>query len=154
MSLHKEINFESEVCEHLATSGWFHEENDAAKYDRTRCLFPEDVMAWVQATQPDAWDAIVKNHGTQAADTVLDRLSKSLDDRGTLGVLRHGIEMLGLRGKLSLAQFKPALAINEDILTRYAANRLRVIRQVHYSQQNENSIDLVLFLNGIPVATV
>ena len=55
--------------------------------------------------------------------------------------------------KLKLAEFKPALAINPDILARYAANRLRVVRQVRYSQHNENSIDLVLFLNGLAVAT-
>jgi type I restriction enzyme R subunit len=55
---------------------------------------------------------------------------------------------------MQLAQFKPALAMNPDLQTRYAANRLRVVRQVRYSQHNENSIDLVLFLNGIPVATV
>ena len=53
-----------------------------------------------------------------------------------------------------MAQFKPALAMNPDIMQRYAANRLRVVRQVRYSLHNENSIDLVLFLNGIPVATV
>jgi type I restriction enzyme R subunit len=117
-------------------------------------LFPEDVLAWVQSTQPQSWDAIVKNHGTNSADTLLNRLRDSLDQRGTLDVLRQGIEMLGLRGKLSFAQFKPALAMNPDILARYAANRLRVVRQVHYSQHNENSIDLVLFLNGLPVATV
>ena len=69
-------------------------------------------------------------------------------------MLRHGIEMMGLRRKLPLAQFKPALAINPDILARYAANRLRVVRQVQYSLHNENCIDLVLFLNGLPVATV
>jgi type I restriction enzyme R subunit len=69
-------------------------------------------------------------------------------------VLRHGVEMLGLRQPLKLAEFKPALAINPDILARYAANRLRVVRQVRYSLHNENSIDLVLFLNGMPVATV
>ena len=68
--------------------------------------------------------------------------------------LRHGIELLGLRQPLTLAQFKPALAINPDILARYAANRLRVVRQVRYSLHNENCIDLVLFLNGLPVATV
>ena len=77
-----------------------------------------------------------------------------MNTRGTLDVLRHGIEMLGLRQKLPLAQFKPALAMNPEILTRYAANRLRVVRQVRYSVHNENCIDLVLFLNGIPVATV
>jgi len=152
--MHKEVNFEDEICDHLASNGWLYGDGDAAKYDRTLALFPDDVVAWAQATQPKAWDAIVKNHGTQAADTLLSRLRDSLDRRGTLDVLRHGLEMLGLREKLSVAQFKPALAMNPDILARYAANRLRVVRQVRYSLQNENCIDLVLFLNGIPVATV
>jgi type I restriction enzyme R subunit len=154
MNLHREINFETEICEHLAANGWLYAGGDGAGYDRARALFPDDVLAWVQTTQPKEWDAIVKNHGSQAGDTLLTRLRDSLDQRGTLDVLRHGIEMLGLRGKLSLAQFKPALAMNPDILARYAANRLRVMRQVRYSQHNENCIDLVLFLNGLPVATI
>ncbi|MCC7419307.1 MAG: type I restriction endonuclease subunit R [Planctomycetaceae bacterium] len=153
MSLHKEVNFESEICGHLAAQGWLYAENDNARYDRALALFPEDVLAWVQATQPKAWDAIVKNHGANAADTLLTRLRDSLDQRGTLDVLRHGIELLGLRGKLPLAQFKPALALNPEILERFAANRLRVVRQVRYSLHNENNIDLVLVLNGVPVAT-
>ncbi len=151
--LHREIHLETEICEHLTANGWLYEAGDAAKYDRARALFPEDVLAWVQATQPKAWDAIAKNHGSHATETLLTRLRDQIDQRGTLDVLRHGIEMLGLREKLALAQFKPALAINPEILARYAANRLRVVRQVRYSLHNENSIDLVLFLNGVPVAT-
>ena len=89
-----------------------------------------------------------------AETTLLDRIRKQLDDRGTLDVLRHGVELLGLRQPLQLAQFKPALAMNPDLQAKYAANRLRVVRQVRYSVHNENAIDLVLFLNGIPVATV
>jgi type I site-specific restriction-modification system R (restriction) subunit len=50
-----------------------------------------------------------------------------------------------------VAQFKPALGMNPELQARYAANRLRVIRQVRYSVHNENSLDLVLFLNGCPV---
>jgi type I restriction enzyme R subunit len=61
--------------------------------------------------------------------------------------------MLGLREKVAMAQFRPALAMNEAITARYATNRLRVVRQVRYSMHSENSVDLVLFLNGIPVAT-
>lgn len=152
MSLHTEINFENEIGEYLADHGWLYSASDEG-YDRPRALFPDDVIAWVRETQPSAWEAIEKNHGGAAADTLLTRLRESLDQRGTLDVLRHGIELLGLRGKLSLAQFKPALAMNPDILARYAANRLRVVRQVHFSPQNQQSIDLVLFLNGIPVAT-
>ena len=77
MSLHKEINFENEICEHLAAHGWLYAEGDAAKYDRARALFPEDVLAWVQATQPKAWEALAKNHGAHAAETLLTRLRDS-----------------------------------------------------------------------------
>ena len=153
MSLHKEITFEGEICAHLEQHGWLYAEGDAAKYDKARALFPEDVLAWVQATQPQAWETLGKNHGAAAAETLLTRLRDQLGQRGTLDVLRHGIEIVGLRQPVKLAEFKPALAINADILARYAANRLRVVRQVKYSLQNENCLDLVLFLNGVPVAT-
>lgn len=153
MSIHKEISFETEICHYLADHGWLYAEGDAAGYDRARALFPADVLAWVQATQPKAWETLSKNHGAQAAEILLTRLRDQLDQRGTLDVLRHGIELLGLKAPLKLAEFKPALAINPDILARHAANRLRVVRQVRYSLHNENSIDLVLFLNGLPVAT-
>jgi len=154
MSLHKEINFENEICDHLATHGWLYAETDAARYDKARALFPEDVIAWVQSTQPKTWEILLKNHGTQASETLLTRLRSSIDMRGTLDVLRHGFEMMGLRHPLQLAQFKPAQTLNPDILAKYAANRLRIVRQVRYSLHNESCIDLVLFLNGLPVATV
>jgi type I restriction enzyme R subunit len=153
MSLHKEISFEDEICAHLAAHGWRHAAGDAALYDRSRALFPSDVRAWVEATQPKAWEALTRNHGAAAEAVLLDRIRKQLDDRGALDVLRHGIEMIGLKERLTLAQFKPALAMNPDILARYDANRLRVVRQLRYSTANENCIDLVLFLNGLPVAT-
>jgi len=153
MSIHKEIAFEEEICDHLGSHGWIYVEGDSSRYDRARALFPDDVLAWVQGTHPQAWEALVKNHGAQAGETLLNRLRDSINQRGTLDVLRQGIEMLGVKGKLPLAQFKPALALNPEIQARYQANRLRVVRQVRYSLHNENSIDLVLFLNGIPVAT-
>ncbi|ERI51891.1 hypothetical protein N878_05745 [Pseudomonas sp. EGD-AK9] len=153
MSLHKEVSFENEICEHLAANGWLHAAGDAQAYDRARALFPADLLDWVKNTQPKAWEALSKNHGAAAEAVLLDRLRKSLDERGTLDVLRQGIELLGLRQPLQLAQFKPALSMNPELTARYAANRLRVVRQVRYSLACENSIDLVLFLNGIPVAT-
>lgn len=153
MSLHKEVSFENEICEYLAANGWLHAPGDAHAYDRARALFPADLLDWVRNTQPKAWEALSKNHGAAAEAVLLDRLRKSLDERGTLDVLRHGIELLGLRQPLQLAQFKPALSMNPELTAKYAANRLRVVRQVRYSLACENSIDLVLFLNGIPVAT-
>lgn len=61
---------------------------------------------------------------------------------------------LAFSSRLTCWQFKPAFGINADITARYAANRLRVVRQVRYSLHNDNAIDLVLFLNGVAVATV
>ena len=87
MSLHKEISFEDEICGYLAAHGWLYVEGDAALYDRARALFPSDLIAWVQATQPKAWETLVKNHGTGAEAMLLDRIRKQLDDRGTLDVL-------------------------------------------------------------------
>jgi type I restriction enzyme R subunit len=154
MSLHKEIEFENDICAHLSANGWLYDADDAKAYDRARALFPADILAWVQLTQPNAWDALTKNHGAAAEAVLLDRIRKQLDDRGTLDVIRFGVELLGLRQPLILAQFKPALGMNPELQAKYAANRLRVVRQLHYSTANENSLDLVLFLNGIPVATV
>lgn len=153
MNLHKEISFEDEICEFLGSHGWLYAAGDAAAYDRSLALFPADLLAWVQGTQPKAWETLSKNHGARAGEMLLLRLRDQLDRRGTLDVLRQGIELLGLTQPLKLAEFKPALAINADILARYEANRLRIVRQVRYSLHNENCLDLALFLNGIPVAT-
>ena len=155
MALHNEIEFELDICKHLAAHGWLYgapgSEGDASGYDTARALYPSDLLAWVKITQPAAWDALVKTHGAAAEAMLLDRLRKALDERGTLNVLRVGIDMLGLKAPLKLAQFKPALAMNPDLQARYGANRLRVVRQCRTN--HDDIMDLVLFLNGIPVAT-
>ena len=154
MSLHKEMHLEQEIAEHLGRQGWIYEQGVSAQYDRARALFPEDVLAWVQESQPEAWQALAKGHGLHADTRLLDQLRQNLDTRGTLDVLRNGIELFPVRSKIVLAQFRPASGINAVIMTRYRASRLRVVRQVRYSEANENCIDLVFFLNGIPVAAV
>ena len=153
MSLHKEIAFEEDICAHLAVQGWLYKLDAAARYDRARALFPDDLVAWLQATQPDAWTELEKSYGAAAATTLADRLRAALDKFGTLALLRDGLDIVGLKQRVALCQFRPALGMNAALQARYAANRLRVVRQVRYSLHNENSIDLVLFLNGIPVAT-
>ncbi|HUP82495.1 MAG TPA: DEAD/DEAH box helicase family protein [Pirellula sp.] len=154
MTIHTEINFENAICGHLANHGWLDADGDASRYDRARALFPDDVLAWLRESQPDAWEAATKSHGANAGEVIVSRLRDSINQRGTLDVLRTGFEMLGQRSKLSMMQVKPALEINPQIMARYAANRLRIVRQVRFSLHNENSIDLVLFLNGLPIATV
>ena len=153
MSLHKEIAFEDGICAHLAAHAWHYEPDAAARYDRALALFPDDLAGWVQDTQPAAWASLTAAHGARATTALADRLRAALDKQGTLHLLRNGLDMVGLRQPIALCQFKPALAMNADLQSRHAANRLRVVRQLRYSLHNENSIDLALFLNGIPVAT-
>ncbi|MGJ7529051.1 type I restriction endonuclease subunit R [Variovorax sp. GB1P17] len=155
MNLHQEHHFEREICAHLAANGWLYAEGDAAQFDRTHGLFLPDLLAWVETTQTDSWQRLSRTHGSALPQVLAERVRKSMNERGTLDVLRRGVEMLGLREPLELAQFKPALAINPNIQAKYAANRLRVVRQVCHSPNSpKDELDLVLFLNGIAVATV
>jgi len=153
MSIHKEIHFEDEICADLAAAGWLYDAGDAARYDRALALFVDDVVEWIKASQPKTWASIETSHGAAAPKVVAERLRKALDSQGTLSVLRGGFDMIGLKAAVAMCQFKPALGMNAELQAKYAANRLRVVRQVHYSVHHENSIDLVLFVNGIAVAT-
>ena len=153
MSVHKEVSFEDEICAHLAAHGWLYEADAWTRYDRVRAIYTPDLVAWVAESQPDAWAALTARHGDKAAVALAERVRTQCDTLGVLQVLRHGVEMMGVKGAVLLAQFRPAFGTNAAILARYAANRLRVVRQLHYSTANENSIDLGLFLNGIPVGT-
>jgi type I restriction enzyme R subunit len=151
--IHNELAFEDGICAHLAAHGWLYDPTAATRYDRAHALFPEDLAAWLQQTQPDAWDSLTKAHGAATLAALADRLRTALDKQGTLALLRDGLDIVGLKQRLSLCQFRPALGMNPTLEARYAANRLRVVRQVRYSLHGQDSLDLVLFLNGIPVAT-
>ncbi|WP_305803437.1 type I restriction endonuclease, partial [Thiolapillus sp.] len=150
---HHEIHLESHIVDQLKQQGWL--EGDHQHYDRARALYPGDVIGWIQDTQPEAWEKLRRVHGADAETTVLDRLVKTLASRtcGTLEVLRRGFSVAGA-GALAMSQAKPEDSRNETVTARYTANRLRVVRQLRYSLDNENAIDLVFFINGLPVATV
>lgn len=153
-NLHQEHHFEFAICQHLGDNGWLYTEGDAALYDRQNALYVPDLLAWIEATQPESWQQLSKTHGASLPKMLAERVRKCLNEQGTLEVLRRGVEMVGLKKPLALVQFKPALAINPTIQQHYAANRLRVVRQVHHSLNNaRDALDLVLFVNGIAVAT-
>ncbi|WP_025841006.1 type I restriction endonuclease subunit R [Asaia platycodi] len=153
-TLHQEHHFETEICQSLASQGWLYAQGDAALYDRTNALFMPDLLAWIEETQSESWQRLTKTHGALLDERLAERVRKNLNERGTLDVLRRGVEMLGLKEPLMLVQFRPALAINPVIQKHYEANRLRVVRQVRHSVHNpQDAVDLVLFVNGVPVST-
>lgn len=147
----KEIGFEEFIERHLVSKNGFRQ-RDATKYDKALCLDQGLVLDFIKSTQPDAWQKMEAQHGEKAALMITARLAEEVAARGILDVLRNGIADHGIR--FSLAYFKPATGFNEDARWQYEGNILSVIRQVKYSGKNENSIDMVLFLNGLPVITI
>ncbi|MCC9055243.1 DEAD/DEAH box helicase family protein [Microbacterium sp. F2E] len=164
---HLESVLENEIAEHLAATGWLYSPTDAG-YDRELALFPEDVLGWLEDSQPTEFAKVVRPADTEtqreaAGRGILSRLAKSLDNDplkngGTIRILHEGFAMVPQQGgavKFRLAQFRPATTNNPETLDTYAKMRVRVMRQVHYSAKHLNkALDLVLFVNGIPVATV
>lgn len=158
MDQHKEIAFEKEIAEHLAGHGWHYSLNDAG-YDRERAMFPEDVFDWLAETQPEQLEKVVKAGSgdiTKQQSQLLDRIVKVLDTPlesggGTLNLLRKGFSHLA--AKFDMCVFRPESTLNEKRNADYAAVRVRVMRQVHFSTADQRSVDLVFFVNGLPVAT-
>lgn len=120
-------------------------------YNRLLCIIPGDAIAFVQATQPNEWNKLKNQYGEEAKERFLQRLSKEIERRGTLDVLRKGIKDVG--AKIQMAYFHPSSGLNPDLQKKYLANIFSVIRQLKYSLQNEKSLDLVIFLNGLPTLT-
>ena len=156
MADYNEIRFEQEIAEHLAAHGWLYSPSDEG-YDRERALFPEDVFGWLEDTQPDELAKVLKQDTPAEREQVLNRLLKVLETPlesggGTLNMLRKGFSHISAR--FDMCQFKPESTLNPATLERYGHVRVRVMRQVHYSTATNHSLDLVLFVNGLPVATL
>ena len=120
-------------------------------YDRALCLLPRDAVDFVLATQPKEWKQLEQHHGEAVKEQFLKRLASEIERRGALDVLRNGVKDSGC--KFQLAYFRPASGLNEEIRRLHAANLFAVVRQLRYSTKNEKSLDLLLFLNGIPIFT-
>ncbi len=122
------------------------------EYDPSLYLIPGDVLDFVWASQPKEWERLKQHYGTEVKDRFLKRLAAEIERRGALDVLRRGIKDAGC--KFDLAYFRPSSGLNEELQKRYQANLFSVVRQLRYSQKDEKkSLDLAIFLNGIPIFT-
>ena len=130
--------------------GSFHKRR-SSDYDRGLCLIPADVVDFLLATQPKEWAKLKQHYGADVKPRFLGRLSREIARRGALDVLRNGVKDSGC--KFRLAYFRPASGLNEELQRLHGANLFAVARQLHFSEATEQSLDLVLFLNGIPIFT-
>jgi type I restriction enzyme R subunit len=149
---HYESTLEKLIVEHLVENGW--NEGNLSNYSRDSGLDLEELKLFILNTQGSEWERLQSIHGGTdiAWKKFSDRLFKELDARGTIDVLRKGVIDLGVR--FQLAFFTPAHDLTPENREKYNANRVTVTRQIKMSESNvDDSIDLVFFLNGIPVAT-
>lgn len=149
--IHTEKTFEEAIEQHLLSAGSY-TKGKADMYNRDLALFPESLLRFLRASQANEWAKLEAIHGPFTEEKLIERLTKELDTNGTLHVLRKGITDHGC--KFSLAYFQPETGLNPDTQVQYNQNILEVTRQVKYNPKNENSLDMVLSLNGIPVATI
>lgn len=158
-----EKNFEDDVETILGLGGWrtFASNAEAqADYDRKAALKVDSLVEFVQKTQPEEWAKIEGLYGARTRERFVKRLVDELephDNRGgVVNVLRHGIRMAP-GAHFRLCFFEPATKKNPDAWGRYRDNRFEVVRQLRYGtlpDDIDNSVDIVLFLNGIPVVTM
>ena len=170
-----ESAFQNDMINQLVANGWLLGKPE--NYNRKLALYEEDVLGFVKETQNVQWQKFCALYPNNPEQKFLERVATQLNKAdpnaankemrtfGTLGVLRHELRDRGTR--FSLCQFKPEHDLNPDTLARYQQNRCRVVPELVYSpwataehlaqtggKAKAWRIDLVLFVNGLPIATL
>lgn len=151
----KETQFQQDIISAMTAQGWL--TGPASGYDRTRALYSEDFLAYFKEAWPERWEKFAKANPVKSEEVLLQKLVAELDKHGALEVLRHGFKLPAV--KIEACSFQPDHGMNPETLQRYACNRLRVVPEVSYSPHYREGeynprLDLVLFVNGIPTATL
>ena len=147
----REKRFEQDIEELLLTHGGY-QKGDPRAFDREKALDVGTFVRFVQASQPKEWARYEKMYGADSERQLVERFCREVKQVGLLRVLRQGFTDRGVRFRAVF--WKPETSFNPTTRAQYEANILHCTRQLHYSLTNENSIDIVLFVNGIPVVTM
>lgn len=149
---HYEHHLETYIVERLHCSGW--KVGESKNYHTEYALYPEDLIAWIKATQPKKWEKLYALNGSETEKRILDRLDDELNKKGTIHIFRNGFNMAGA-GTIEISESAPEDQRNQAVIERYNANILRVVPQLKYHPSKDSGIlDLVFFINGLPMATM
>jgi type I restriction enzyme R subunit len=149
--IHTEQTFEEAIENSLLEKGGY-VRGFSKDFDVQIGMFPSYAIGFIQQSQPKEWTKISGIHKTEVEQKVIQRLLKEIDLRGSLDVMRNGFTDYGV--KFKMAFFMPETSLNSDALELYKTNHLSVTRQLFYERNGKNSLDMVLSLNGLPVATI
>ncbi len=152
----KEKHFEEHIVNYLTkvANPVFPEfiERTSDDYDKELCVIPEDLLGFINDTQESKVVELYNQYASETHQKILEHVASEVRKRKTLDVLREGVKDRGQ--KFDLVYFKPNHNKTSEHVEGFAKNRLSIIRQLKYSKQNEKSIDIVLFVNGLPVVTL
>ena len=143
----KEKNLENDIESYLLSHGYV--KGNQATYDKNKAIDMPVLMSFIQTTQPKMWQRYVNVYGEKAEKQLYTVFQQNVEQNGLVHVLRYGVKDRGM--DLRFAYFAPASNLNEELVQKYRSNILTCTRQFSYSTQNNNTIDIVLSLNGIPV---
>jgi len=154
----KESHFEEHITKYLKTVAepefTEYEIKDSSCYDKDLCLIPEDFIGFLKDSQPKKYEAMLQHPGSDSDQKIVTAAARSLSnlkDR-TLDFFRTKLKISGQH--VETVYFKPSHNRTPEHEEGYKKNRLTIIRQLKYSKLNSNSIDIVIFINGIPVVTI
>ena len=148
---YKEKRFEQDIEEYLTTHGGYIK-GDPKAFDRKLALDVNTFVSFIKTSQPKAWERFEKTYGGDSEKQIVERFCREVKMVGLLKVFRQGFTDRGI--KFRAVFWKPETSINETSRKQYESNILHCTRQLHYSLQNENSIDIMLFINGIPTVSM
>jgi len=144
-----ESDFENDIEKSLLESGY--EKRISENYDSRSGLDKEILFRFIAQTQPDEMDEIEHDYGNETQEKIIDTIIHQTNERGLIDVIRNGIKINDV--KLKFSYRKPDSQKNKKNIDLYQKNIFTVIRQLHFSQKTNESVDLAIFLNGFPIAT-
>ena len=147
----KERRFEQDIEEYLITEGGY-EKGNPSSFNRSLALDTGTFVSFIKNSQPKKWERYVRIYGADSEKQIVERFCREVKMVGLLRVLRKGFTDRGIT--FQVVFWKPETSLNATTMAQYEANTLHCTRQLHYSVHNENSIDIVLFVNGIPVVSM
>ena len=149
-----EKGFESNIEAALMAEGYKKRtiEGKASELFKKYAIDVEELFAFLEDTQENKLRVLEKSYGLDYKASVLKRITDQLHKQGLVECLRKGVKDRGVT--LELAVNKPPTTMNKTRNELYMKNRFSVARQVYYSDKHNNSLDMVLFLNGLPLVVM
>lgn len=146
-----ERRFEDDIEKYLLLKGGY-TKGTMSNYDKERAINMVELLSFIKTTQEKNWKRFQIIYKEKAEEQLYKRLNQEINTHGLLYVLRNGIKDRGVR--FSIVAFRPENSISKQIIRDYEANIVTCTRQFTYSALNNNSIDMVLSINGIPVVAL